>query len=419
MTVEEKLSRALNDGLARVDVPPGDLQAVRAQGLRLRRNRRVLASALALTLVVGGSALFAGVVRGGDDRGVEPVGTGGTWQSIEPAPVAPRWDALSGWTGTEALFIGGGTSTPCSPGAECVDPDHFAKDGAAYNPTTHQWRVIAPAPVPMPYYFRSAMVGDTFVVFGEGHWYAYDAGDDAWRTLPQPPSTVRDPGFLSAADGKVYALDKAGAVQVLDVEQDTWSSLPASDLRPRLTQRTVVAAGDRVVVSGYDETKPNDGHEPSIVLADVWDGQGWTRLPATGQLSNLWHWTGERLVDLDLQTADGGQVEGWERSYPYGGRLDPTTGVWTALPGAPDPERDRVDGWHVLAADGPLLAGSGYVYDDSTGQWVMLGSPETTVDVDQSAVWADGRLIVFGGVDEETGYRDVSGLSNHAWVWTR
>jgi hypothetical protein len=229
---------------------------------------------------------------------------------------------------------------------------------------------------------------------------------------------VQDTGSISAADGKVYAVDKVGSVQVLDVERDTWSALPASDQRPRLTQRTVVAAGVRIVVSGYDATKPNDGHEPSVVLADVWNGQDWTRLPATGQLGNFWHWTGERLVDLDIQTADGGEVQGWGRSYPHGGRLDPTTGAWAALPDAPDPERDRVDGWHVNAVDGPLLAGWGYVYDDSTGRWVMLGSPESGVDVDQSAVWADGRLIVFGGVDEETGYRDVSGLSNDAWVWT-
>ena len=155
-----------------------------------------------MTLILGGSALFAATRVGGDDRGLDPVRTGGTWQSIEPAPVSPRWDALSGWTGTEALFIGGGISTPCPPNADCVQPDEFARDGAAYNPTTHQWREIAPALVPMPYDFRSAMVGHTFVVFGDGDWYAYDAGDDAWRTLPQPPSTVRDPGFLSAADGK-------------------------------------------------------------------------------------------------------------------------------------------------------------------------------------------------------------------------
>ena len=64
-----------------------------------------------------------------------------------------------------------------------------------------------------------------------------------------------------------------------------------------------------------------------------------------------------------------------------------------------------------------MLAGWGYVYDDSAESWVALGSPDSAVDVDQSAVWADGRLVVFGGVDEETGYQDVSGLSNDAWVW--
>jgi hypothetical protein len=270
----------------------------------------------------------------------------------------------------------------------------------------------------MSCYFRTVMVGDTLAVLAAGAWYAYDVGDDAWRTLPQPPSTVEDTGSISAAEGKVYALSKAGTVLVLDVEAGTWSALPASDLPPRLTQSTVVAAGDRIVVSGYDATKPNDGHEPSIVRAEVWDGEAWTRLPATGQLGNLWHWTGERLVDLDIQSADGGEVQNWGRFYPYGGRLDPTTGDWTALPDAPDPERDSVDGWSLNAFDGPLLAGWGYAYDDDAGRWVTLGAPRTSVDVDQSAVWADGRLIVFGGVDEQTGYQDVSGLSNDAWVWT-
>ena len=65
-----------------------------------------------------------------------------------------------------------------------------------------------------------------------------------------------------------------------------------------------------------------------------------------------------------------------------------------------------------------LLAGWGYVYDDNAESWVALGSPESEVDDYQSAVWADGRLIVFGGFDQDAGYEDVSGLSNDAWVWT-
>ena len=68
------------------------------------------------------------------------------------------------------------------------------------------------------------------------------------------------------------------------------------------------------------------------------------------------HWTGERLVELDLQVSQDGT--------PYGGRLDPVTREWTPLPHAPDLESDRGEGWSVVAADGPLMAGWGYAYDD-------------------------------------------------------
>lgn len=416
MTIEDRITGSLHDGLARLDVSPGDLFAVQSHGVRMRRNRRLAIGGSVVAVVAVAGLLFA--VRPDGNERVAPAEPGGTWQQVESAPISPRWDALSGWTGTEALFIGGGPGTPCPPNADCDFPDELAKDGAAYDPVTDTWRTIAEAPIPMGYYFRTTMVGDTMIVFGDGRWFAFDAGEDQWRTLPEPPEKTRDTGSISASDGKVYALSRAGVVQVLDVEQGTWTALPDSDLSPALTQRTVVAAGGLIVVSGLDATKPNDGHEPDFVIAEVWDGDAWTRLPATGQMSAYWHWTGLRLVDGDIQTADGGEVRGWGRTVPYGGRLDPSTGEWTALPNAPNPEQDQVEGWSVNAADGPLIAGWGYVYDDSDGSWTVLGHPHTTIDVDQSAVWADGRLIVFGGVDTETGYRDISGLSNDAWIWT-
>ncbi len=196
MTIEEKLSRTLNDGLARIDVPPGDLPAVRAQGRRLRRNRRLLGSGIALTLVLGGSALFAATRVGGDDRGLDPVDSRRDLAvdrdraGLTQVGCAVRLDRDRG-----AVHRRRNQHALSAQRRLRRQPDGSRRDGAAYNPTTHQWREIAAAPVPMPYYFRSAMVGDTFVVFGEGHWYAYDAGDDAWRTLPQPPSPVTGPSI--------------------------------------------------------------------------------------------------------------------------------------------------------------------------------------------------------------------------------
>ena len=42
-----------------------------------------------------------------------------------------------------------------------------------------------------------------------------------------------------------------------------------------------------------DGPQPNDGRTPSLLLADVWDGTGWRRLPPSEQLANnAWTWTG-------------------------------------------------------------------------------------------------------------------------------
>ncbi|MFC6342149.1 hypothetical protein ACFP8W_09185, partial [Nocardioides hankookensis] len=91
---------------------------------------------------------------------------------------------------------------------------------------------------------------------------------------------------------------------------------------------------------------------------------------------------------------------------------------WSPLPDAPDVDAPRGDGWYPLAADGPLMAGWGYVYDDDAETWTSLGRPRSPTDSQQSAVWADGRLVVVGGLDEATAYEDPSGLSDETWIWT-
>ncbi|MDQ4054103.1 MAG: hypothetical protein M3237_15565 [Actinomycetota bacterium] len=82
-------------------------------------------------------------------------------------------------------------------------------------------------------------------------------------------------------------------------------------------------------------------------------------------------------------------------------------------------EDSLLEGWSPDAADGPLVAGWGRVYDDRTERWSAIGKPDSPVDGSQTAVWADDRLFVFGGVDSETGHEDISGLSNDAWAWSR
>ena len=115
----------------------------------------------------------------------------------------------------------------------------------------------------------------------------------------------------------------------------------------------------------------------------------------------LHHWTGERLVGAGIGAADGGQVNGWDRSYPFGGRLDPATGEWSELGGDVPGYEDLADrdAWRVEAAAGPLVATAGFVYDDQAGTWTPLGRPRSAMREQVAGVWAGDRLVVVGGAD--------------------
>ena len=119
----------------------------------------------------------------------------------------------------------------------------------------------------------------------------------------------------------------------------------------------------------------------------------------------LYHWTGERLVGLEIGGADGGQVNGWDRWYPYAGALDVATGRWSEIPGVPDYEdleRDLDTGtWRVEASDGSMFATTGFVYDDDTGSWSRLGRPDSELEHELTGIWVGDELLVVGGADED------------------
>jgi hypothetical protein len=341
----------------------------------------------------------------------------GSWTSAAAMPLSPRTSPQVGWTGTEVLVVGGDTSVvPDDSGGGPGDP---VADGAAYDPETDSWRSIADAPEPIPYYFRSGMVGDTMVVLtiGDngrvGSWLAYDAGDDAWSRLPDPPRRPRDPGSLTVHGQSVLVTTQQGEVLELDVATRSWSAVPPDLVEPRLDVQSVASNGSEIFVCGPDPEVEEDGDTPQFVVVDRWDGTSWTRLPQSRQVGCVGHWTGAHLVNTDIQTATG--LDG---DPPFGGRLDPATGEWSELPDAPDVEGAVPDHLTVNAAAGPLVAGWGFVYDDRDGSWTPFGRPDSAVDRGTGAAWVDDRLVVVGGRDEDAGYEGDAGLSDQTWIWT-
>jgi hypothetical protein len=319
------------------------------------------------------------------------------------------------WTGREVVVLGGDTN-PCPPNASCASDPGGLRDGAAYQPTTDTWRAIPPAPVPVGPGDR-LVVADGVVVLrhwrpGAAAWFTYEPDHNRWSRIAGVPQRAGD--LPSALGSRVY-VTAGRRVAVYDVRRFTWSLLPPDPIRPALTQRRVTATSAGPVVTGYDATQANDGRSPSVTLAHVWDGTGWHRLPATGQLGNEWTWNGSHLVDPDPTVEDGGETNPFPHEFPVGGVLDPRTGQWSPLPAAVTV--DPGNGWGVYAAGPRRFATYGQVYDSRTGDVVRLPRPDGAPLDGAAASWAGDRLLAFGGVS----YRPeltTGRLTNRAWIYT-
>jgi hypothetical protein len=416
MDLEQQLKETYAERLDHLDLPYGDVGAARRTGAGMRVRRRVALGAAAAAVVVvaaGGSLLGTGRMS------IGPSVPGGDWRELPAAPLSPRAYAQSVWTGREVLVVGG-EKNPCPPNADCAVPDDQLRDGAAYDLRTHTWRTIQAAPVPVGPGDR-LVVADGVVVLRDSQqqgsrWFSYEPDHDRWSQIDDVPPGIGD--LPSALGSRVYAI--AGRqVAVYDVDTLRWTMLPPDTIEPALSQRRVTATDVGPVITGEDSTQPHDGSAPSLMLADVWDGTQWRRLPPTQQLANNeWSWTGTRMVDPEPFTLDGGEVDGWGRAYPMGGILDPATGTWAPLPDAlVNPPQGDNRGWGVSASGGPWITELGQVYDDATGQVWQLARPDGAPDYASAATWADGRLVVFGGTDLGADGA-VDGLSNRAWLWT-
>jgi hypothetical protein len=130
---------------------------------------------------------------------------------LAPSPLAPRQYAVTAWTGSEALFLGGDPGPPClDTGAADCEVRPGARNGAAFDPVAGTWRRIADNRVPVHGYLSSAVSGDTVYVVEAGQLLSYDASDDAWIVHP-PPEAAPEYGRLAVVDSMVRCKPRSDA----------------------------------------------------------------------------------------------------------------------------------------------------------------------------------------------------------------
>jgi hypothetical protein len=409
--IEERLAQA---GRAwRAEQPD-----VRPARPRERRGGRWLPAVAAVAVV----ALALGAVLLGDrasDRDPRPApasGGRGTWEAMAPGPLAARLNpVMAGW-GDSVVVVGGRIERPCPPNASCVrDLRETQRDGALYDVPSRSWTPLPPAPRPLDA-SSSAVVGDVLYL-----WLPQEGGDRpavlaldlaarTWHELPRPPAVPGGYLRLVAAGGQLVAhhgeVGRADAVDLMWVpgpgepDDGRWEVLPTQPFGASY-DRSMVWTGETLVLVTPGAPPSQERTGPPFLRAAVLEGQSWRVLPDQEVViggSSDWSWTGDRVVSATTYEADGGQVNGFGRSIPSGGYLDPRTGVWSVLPEAPTEQERAGRAPAPSAAGGRWVAnGEGLVLDTREQRWIVLPPQPEQADQDASAAWAAGRLVVWGG----------------------
>lgn len=369
-------------------------------------------------MTMGAAGLVVGCGRGAPSVSTPREG----WQALPDWPLSARSGPATAWTGTEALFVGGDRALPCPAAAGCAAPSEFVGDGAALDPTSGSWRVIRPAPRPVPAYTSAARLGSSVYVLSERDLLAYRPDRDEWSVEPLPDDVLGWGSSTLAADESRLVVVRgerardAGPDVTFDPDGGTWAPLPDDPMIPAF-DRSVTATSAGLVLTGHDLVPQPGSEKPSFTRAALLPpgSAQWVLLPDSDQIgAGPWAWTGRRLVSPQLGGADGGEINGYGRVIPFGGILDPVTATWSRLP---SPPADDSGGWPVSALGGPVTAFEGWLYDDRDRSWTLLDRPDGAPSLPGQAVWADGSLVVLGGEDQG-GSLTTETRSVGAWLLT-
>jgi hypothetical protein len=292
------------------------------------------------------------------------------------------------WTGEEMIVWGGD-----------MNEQTLLGDGAAYNPDTGTWRMIASAPLRPRSHHVAAWTGDAMLIVGGSglaDGASYDPSSDTWSLIAESP--IRNPGTYMGTMGSAWtgeqlfiwsAVDDIAAVY--DPQRDEWTEIGPTGINARFgslrwTGEEVYAFGDNT------QSYPDD----RALRGAAWDGEEWRPLPTT-DLSNettyeaaeshLTAWTGDRFI-------------AWSRSGEQAKTMSYTPGddSWVETTPVPIPPCDG-QGEPTLAGDQVIAFGScgsiAAFYNPALDTWTtarVLGYPTA-----RYTVWTGDQLLHWGG----------------------
>ena len=266
-------------------------------------------------------------------------------------------------------------------------------DGAAWNPQSDAWRMIADPPLQPRRFHVAGWTGTEMIIWGgddagtvRNDGAAYDPADDTWRPIAASPVQWKRnaAAVWTGAEWVIATTAVAGDREELQFaaynpDQDVWRELPPLESRLE-TETTLVSMGPDLVVLNV-----NTGLQRLAAGSAEWEPLPGIRPPFEGPV-----WTGAQLFAIDLEYL--GSVEPRYRATLA--EWQPQSNTWRLIV---DPYGAVQDAGLVGADDHVLLLGGDLVYDTTTGEWFSADFPASINRVGAVRVWLGDRLVIWGG----------------------
>jgi len=367
----------------------------------------------------------------------------GHWSQLPAAPIPPRWQASVVWTGTEMLVWGGGSE---------VGAETFLADGAAYNPTTGQWRMLPPGPLSARFGQAAVWDGTELLLWGgftsptavAEDGASYDPATNAWRSLPPAPLSARADALAVWTGASMIILGGGPAVPAggwdsihdgaaYDPSTDAWTHIagPAVPAGHGIRWDGAMQAGNQLLAwSDWATTTPCGanctlGGGGSDVFAFNEATGAWRLMPpSSGALEGVEQlfWTGSVVI------ARGGRWCGGCGGGPrpvVTAEYDPLSNRWTSVVADPlawASESELPSAWtgsalfsfnqstSALDPVHPLAPGDASAWDPTAG-WVRL--PSAPLTCGGPALWTGTEVLFYC---ESISAASVSGPGGLAFV---
>lgn len=444
----DEFTEQLRSGLdqaARPVYPSGNFDEMFTRRVRRRHRRR--RTSIAGASLMAGAALAGIVVAVQHQRpsptsvhyATAPTASGGTargawsWTPLPTAPIAPRIQDFSVWTGTEMIVWGGaGASTRNSA------------QGAAYDPSTNTWTELPTAPISGRVGPVGVWTGTEALIFGgvtnDGqptNGAAYDPATNTWRSLAAAPlGNLTDSGsytvwtgsrmlawgfFGNSSSGSGCGNEAHGdgscAVGVFDPATNTWTVGATAPVEAPLFGDAFWTGQEMIVIGLGGGSGRSEGTDIAVAYNPHTDT--WRQLPASplpgARDDELAAWDGTELI------VGGGTSYGKEGALEDdAAAYNPTTNTWRLLPDAPEgftgSQRypDVWTGRYIVTVDDSDTHGRPLILDPATGTW-QFGPPASQPDITQTpAIWTGTEIIRWGGgTPYQTGQPGTTACCNY------